>query len=482
MCTVSGIPAPAHRACGGLPSARGSASSVRGQWLLWSALVFGVGFFLASHDWRTSLAEAYTQTAEEMELAAEGGNALRRAAFLVMAGWGVVLGLSRRAPLRMCTPLALSICLALGWTFASFLWADDPGLCLRRLLVLACALVAALGLARALSLHELAQLTFGVLGSLAALGVVAELYLGTFRPWDPTWRFAGTVHPNTQGPALAAVCLSCWALGSATPRRRWLYALVGVAALALMLATRSRTTAAALFVAMAGIGLVYVSPGMKLGLVLAGGLAVCGGWWVAWVCGLDPLTDFRETLLLGRVEESDTLSGRADIWPEVASYIGQRLWRGYGYEAFWTPARIEAISHELGWGLREAHNAYFEVLLWLGAIGLALLLAVVLIGLVVAARGAAAPQGHAYLLPLGMLLFSLVNAGLESGMVSVTIVPFLLGACLMRMAWFAEVPARRHALLRPPTGQRPPAASSPGHNTCVAPILLPSRQGADLCR
>jgi len=432
--------------------------------VLVSAAILGGGFFLASHEWRTSLKEAYTQSAEEMELTAEGGNAVRRAAFLAMAAWGLYLGVTRPTPLRLCFPLALSVCLVLGWALVSFLWADDPGLCLRRLLVLACALVAALGLARALSLHELTLLALIVLGTLAALGVVAELSLGTFRPWDSTWRFAGTVHPNTQGPALAAMCLCCWALASWASRGRWRYGLVGLAALALLLATRSRASAAGLVVAGAGIGLVHLSPPKKLALALAGGLAVAWGLWTVWVCGLDPLRDFREALLLGRVEESETLSGRADIWPVVWSYIGQRPWLGYGYEAFWTPERIDAISHELGWGLREAHNAYLEVLLWLGGTGLLWLLAVVVVGLGVAARGAASGQGHAYLLPFGMLLFSLVNGLLESGMVSVTLVPFLLGCCLMRMAWFAEDDrvlhpglrrARQAALHTSPTVARP---------------------------
>ena len=432
MCTLSASSSLVEA----LPSATPVVHS-RGALVL-SAVIVGLGFFLASHDWRTSLAEAYTQSAEDMELTAEGGNTLRRAAFLLMAAWGLGLGLARRTPLGVCAPLAAGLCLAIGWAFASFLWADDPGLCLRRLLVLACALVAAAGLARALSLHELALLTLSVLGTLAAVGVVAELHLGTFRPWDPQWRFAGTVHPNTQGPALAAVCLACWTLASRATRGRWIYALIGLAALALVLATRSRTTAAALLVAVAGIGLVHARPGTRLALALAGGLAVSGGGWALGVCGLDPLTDFREMLLLGRVEESDTLSGRSDIWPEVWSYIRQRPYLGYGYEAFWTPERIERISHELGWGLREAHNAYLEVLLWLGAIGLGLLLAVVLIALIITARRAAVPEGQACLLPLGLLLFSLVNAALESGMVSVTLVPFLLGTCLMRMAWFAE--------------------------------------------
>jgi len=45
----------------------------------------------------------------------------------------------------------------------------------------------------------------------------------------------------------------------------------------------------------------------------------------------------------------------------------------------------------------------------------------------------------AYTLPLGLILFGLINAGLESGMVAVTLVPFLLACCLMHLAFFRRV-------------------------------------------
>jgi O-antigen ligase len=173
---------------------------------------------------------------------------------------------------------------------------------------------------------------------------------------------------------------------------------------------------------------------------LAGGIALvwagCLGLWLLWVCGYDPLNDFRDALLLGRAEESDTLSGRAFIWPEVLYYAQQRLLLGYGYESFWTASRIETISTALGWGLREAHNGYLELLLWLGVSGLALAALVVITGLAATIRGYRATRDPAYTLPLGLIIFGLINAGFESGMVVINLVPFLLGCCLLRLGLF----------------------------------------------
>ena len=107
-----------------------------------------------------------------------------------------------------------------------------------------------------------------------------------------------------------------------------------------------------------------VSGGVAAAWIAAAGLCCL------WICGFDPATDFRELFLMGRSDESESLSGRAFIWPEVIRYARERFWFGYGYEGFWMPARIEDISDELGWGLREAHNGYLEMWLWCGVIGL----------------------------------------------------------------------------------------------------------------
>src|SRR5947208_12420360 len=80
------------------------------RWLLLgTGLIVALAFFIAGHDLRVSLAEAYTQNAEEMEIAAAGGNALRRAAFLAVAAWGCLLLVVARTPLKIDPLLAISI-------------------------------------------------------------------------------------------------------------------------------------------------------------------------------------------------------------------------------------------------------------------------------------------------------------------------------------------------------------------------------------
>jgi O-antigen ligase len=207
--------------------------------------------------------------------------------------------------------------------------------------------------------------------------------------------------------------------------------------------TKSRTTTAAILVSLASVQVIRSPLASKCAGIFAGGWLAALALWLIWICGIDPISDFRDAVLLGRAEESDTLSGRAFIWPEVVSFASERFWLGYGYESFWTPGRIETISDKLGWGLREAHNAYLEVWLSLGAIGVTLYLLVASVALAAGVRGWRQTGQSVYALPIGLVVFGLINAGLESGMVAVSeLVPFVLGCCLLRMALFRDCGGR----------------------------------------
>jgi exopolysaccharide production protein ExoQ len=403
-----------------------------------TALLVGLVFFAAGHDLLISRAVAYTQTADEMQAAALGGNMARRVAFFALAGWGLLLLANGKQRIKLDSMLVGSVSALSALAAASVLWTDEPAMCLRRLLVLFCCFAAAGGVARAFSLREIGWLIVLVIGSLATIGLATEILLGTFRPWTGDYRFAGTVHPNTQGPALAILCLAAIALAKDSGRYRPLLWFAFAAGIVLLLLTKSRTAVAALFAALAACQMIKLRPRALVVTGVATAWLVSAGLCGLWLCGIDPVTDGRDLVLLGRSSESESLSGRALIWPEVVRYARERFWLGYGYEAFWTPGHIEAISDELEWGLREAHNGYLEMWLWLGVVGVALLLFVAAAAIVAALRGFRVTNNAAYLLPLGLLVFGLLNSCLESGVVVVSLVPFLAGCCIMRLTLFQE--------------------------------------------
>jgi O-antigen ligase len=409
------------------------------------ALLVGLTFFVTEHSLDISLVDAYTQTADEMEIAASGGNAIRRLAFLALAGAGLWLCVQRRGQAwRVNRPLATAVVAYLAVSFASYFWSADPGMCLRRLMLLGCCLVGAAGIARRLSMRELCLLCIATIGPLVLLGLAAEIRLGTFRPWSGDYRFSGSVHPNTQAMYLTTLGLAALGLARAPAERfRGCYWAVFAATLVLGLLTKSRTGNASTLAAIAAVLLLQTPLKWKLTAALAMAWAAPTGLWLLLLAGIDPLVDFQQALLLGRAEETESLSGRTSIWPVVTYYIGQRPWLGHGYEAFWNPAHIDTISDELQWGLREAHNGYLEVLLSTGIVGLICALAAVLLGLAAAARASARLRDPAYSLPLGMLVFGLCSSWMESGMVGVMLPPVIVGCTLLRMTFFVDQPEGR---------------------------------------
>jgi exopolysaccharide production protein ExoQ len=61
-----------------------------------------------------------------------------------------------------------------------------------------------------------------------------------------------------------------------------------------------------------------------------------------------------------------TLTGRTEVWAALLPVLKQQLLLGYGFGSFWTDARRELYD------IPTAHSGYLDILLELGAVGLAL--------------------------------------------------------------------------------------------------------------
>lgn len=406
------------------------------RWVWFAAAIVALAFFASEHDVNVSLHEAFTESAEEMAASAAGGDTLRRMAFLLLGGMGFLMTAAAwRQPWRMNKPMALAVLLLFGWTMLSIVWSDNRGMCARRLIVLLCWSTAAFGLTRFFTLRQLCWLTMVVAGSLATVGVLAELRLGTFRPWSPEHRFSGSLHPNSQGMLLGTLCLSSLALAFDLSAYRKRCLLVFACGFGLLLLTRSRTATGALLIASTVVASLQVSLRLKAGVVFAGVWTVGAAALAVMLLGVDVSDELQRAVMLGRQQDdADSLSGRFLIWPEVLYYIGKRPLAGYGYESFWTADHIDAISDRLQWGLREAHCAYLETILSIGVIGLGLALLAVLCGLATAVAEYVRSRNPLYAYIVGFIVFGLIDGLLESGMSATALVPFLGACALLRMA------------------------------------------------
>jgi O-antigen ligase len=396
--------------------------------------VLGV-FLVCEHNPNISQAAAYTQSLDEMEVTAQGGNALRRVMFFLLGGVGLALAFSTwKKPWAVNPLLTISLLAVPLWCWASLTWALDFGMCFRRLIVLSCFCLGAFGVGRRFSLKEIAWIGFAVTLAASIFGVLSELRLGTFRPWSGDYRFSGSLHPNTQGMYLAWLALSSLTLARLNARFFWQYLACFAWAMILLILTKSRTATAATLVGLAVVGMLQ--PPLRWQLAVGGGGAWCAGlgYLLTSILGIDLKRDLQSAIFLGREEQAESFTGRGEIWPEVMHFIEQRPLCGYGYESFWTPQNIERVSTAVEWAVREAHCSYLEVILWLGVIGLVLGLIAIGLTTIFAARHYFRTGQPTFAMLVGMVGFTLVDMTMESGMVVTMAVVFFCVAVMWNMA------------------------------------------------
>ena len=418
-----------------------------------AAVILAASFAGANHLPGTSLRDDYSLDDVELSKAQSGGDLGRRAGFLTLAVFGLA-GAGFGPAGRWRVPLlsrgagltGLTLAGMFGWWAASVLWSDDPPLTARRVIVVGLFLLGVAGAAKALTGRRLVAAAVWAVSLHLIGGVAVELALGTFRPWRGGYRFSGTIHPNIQALQLAAGLCGCVALaaaaraesgGSGGGRKRgggWL--LWGGVLLAFLILTKSRTATAGALLALGGAGLAASSTPTKLLSVAAGAVGGAGLLIAVLLAGADPTGEVRDAALMGRTEQHSSLSGRLPIWEALTPYIAEEPMLGYGYGAFWTRERVEAVSSEVGWALSASHSAWIEAALEVGLVGVGLLGAVFLLGLARAGRAAADPRRRGDPLPffaLALTLLLAANAFTEALVHDVRLVPFLLWAGLAKL-------------------------------------------------
>jgi O-antigen ligase len=414
---------------------RGPSERILFRWLAAMGLV--VGFFLIEHYLSYSLETEQEAFSDTMEDAVGSGMFGRRVGFLLLGTLGAY-GLLRRegrAWARPTLPVILTVTLV-AWAVASATWSTAPSMTYRRLFALMCSFVAMLGIARQTTARDLAWMTIVAAGSFVALGLVNELAHGYFRPWGDEYRFAGTMHPNSQATSCAALCMAAVLLSDTDRRvRRLLWLVAGLAFVFLWL-TGSRTATAAMLVSLM---LVKVVRGRIRVLAIAGPWIVAGGAAVLLVselCGLDLVGKFVDVAMMGRAEDASALAGRLPLWNELAPYIAEHPLLGWGYGAFWTVDHVNTLSTELAWAIGAAHNAYLELTLDLGLVGAVLATVTVLFSIGHAARQIRQGDGG-YAFAFAMLLFAVLCSFTESAFVVPCFGTELAGCAVCHMVFFS---------------------------------------------
>jgi hypothetical protein len=311
---------------------------------------------------------------------------------LVAALCGVVLVRSRPLVRWATTPKALVAFLALA--VLSLVWSAYPGPTLATLTGTLLTTVVGCALALALDWYAFTRVLGGALRFVIGLSLAFELLVAFVirspvpRPWDERgvdaplldlWsrnvllegdRIQGWVgNANLLGViALLGVIVFSVQLAEGTVGRRAGYVWLALAAATFGL-TRSSTMVVAAVVALvvlcAALLARRVSPNGRRAVYGAGAALAAAVLVVALF--------FRDAAfsLLGR---SQDLTGRLDIWAEVVSLAERRPWFGWGYSSPWLPGAVPFDEPIVRNGVEQlqAHNAWLDVWLQLGLVGVAL--------------------------------------------------------------------------------------------------------------
>jgi exopolysaccharide production protein ExoQ len=303
-------------------------------------------------------------------------------------------------------------------TCVSFLWAELPGLVLRRTLGVAGATLFGLVLASRLDFGEQLAILRRVARFITALNYAAwaaGLMIGTnlvsgeatvikgyqVQIEAGAWRGIFN-HKNDLGAMMALAILVEWHEPARTMSSKVLKAIWLCAYSLLLVLSHSVTSIVAV---MLTIFLMFtfktfrhqyrvIVPVLLLATMFTGTLIA-----------------LNATSVTGALGRSSDLSGRGDLWHWVIIMIQKRPILGYGFSGFWKGASqlSNVVETRIGWSPVYAHNGYLEILLSLGIVGLLLFIWFAATGIRRAIFYAKHAESIQDLWPLAFIIFFLIH-------------------------------------------------------------------------
>lgn len=309
------------------------------------------------------------------------GNAFRQLAYLMVFAGALLAAGVLRSPRRLFA-IPPEILLVLLWCALSLGWAIEPGIAMRRLALTVMVVWSVFLLVRQagylltvrafrLVLPAILVINFAAVFAAPGIGVHQ-----TGEALDPgligAWR--GILgQKNYAGPVSALTIL--FFLFDGRRLRPTLRLAILAAAAVFLVGTESKTSMGVLAVSIvAALVFRVYQPRYRLLVLHLVVLALVAIALLGW---------FWRDALLAPFSREDALTGRVQIWPVLLGYARDNWLLGSGYGSFWNIGETSPVYHyTLGWvsKLASGHNGYLDLLVQIGAPGLALVvIAVVLI-------------------------------------------------------------------------------------------------------
>lgn len=420
-----------------------SITSFSKQTLPWIFFILlTVLFMVTDHDVRYTVRKDTVNgvTAEEIIQKVSEGSKARRIVYVFLGILGILSILKYPGSrFRLNGTLGWLVLFYIFWVFLSIIWSQYTALTVRRAILLGIVFLGAYGISLRFSLYHILYWIFFSSLSYLVLGLLSELFLGTFQPLSQGHRFSGTVHPNVQSLNCAFLTYSAFFLRNFHPKhRQYLTAIAGMAVVFLLL-TKSRTALGALITAPVLYKLFEQSLKNKIILIVSIVIPVIALLLFSPIL----LPAIKEGILLGRADLSpDTilsLTGRIPLWQENLINIIRKPILGYGYDCFWALRQTIIIAENQEWAATHGHSAYFDLALGLGIIGLVVYILIIAAGIrrsLLYEKVSGYPVFRFFEI---ILIFCALDGLLESIIIVPNYFSFIIFMILMRYGWQREV-------------------------------------------
>lgn len=259
-----------------------------------------------------------------------------------------------------------------GFAFISAYWSEDPGIVIRRSGTVAISALFGVYLIGRGDFADLVALLVKVYAtamaaSLAVIVLAPSVAIGGNETYVGAWRGAFS-DKNELGLACAlTIMFSVYALYRGCGRRWFSIAAIVMSLVAFKLAESKTPLVVMVAAAYAAVFGAMLRRRSGFGLLAGFTLGVIG------LAGIFAFA-LDSAAILEAIGRDPTFTNRAKIWHYAWIYIERHKWLGYGFGSFWRANGVEANE---AWALIEfktphAHNAWLEIGLGLGFVGMGL--------------------------------------------------------------------------------------------------------------
>lgn len=293
----------------------------------------------------------------------------------------------------------------------SFVWSVDPSTSFRKAIALTLTTLLGIYFVSRFSLEEIIFMVAMMMIVTIVINWAFVLGLPQYgKNSDGTQYLGATPNRNVLGQQMVLAAISLQFLMA---KRNWRFIAIvfWLAAVGLVLGTQSKTSFMSLIL-VNGLWLVFSTFRARrqlFGAVLVSEATAAVFGLLFATANLPFITDL--------LDRDITLTGRTVLWESLMAPIGERFWLGHGWSAFFggyrSPAHEVWVRHN--WEPPTAHNAFLELLLVIGVVGMLLWLLVTVRALLRSIHYLRERPGAAGMFPIVMVSYMTLFSITESG-------------------------------------------------------------------